>query len=119
MVSDDAAGMLPGMRDVDLLQMLKSVQYAHIEEIPMSNLLPITEIRERFAEITGRVQFAGERFAIQKHGKTVAVLVPPSDLEALKTLEDRLDLLDALEALKDYRENGGISLEEIKADLGL
>ena len=85
----------------------------------MSNLLPITEIRERFAEITGRVQFAGERFAIQKHGKTVAVLVPPSDLEALKTLEDRLDLLDALEALRDYRENGGISLEEIKADLGL
>ena len=85
----------------------------------MSNPLPITEIRERFAEITGRVQFAGERIAIQKHGKTVAALVSLSDLEALRSLKDRLDLLDALEALTDYRENGGICLEEIKADLGL
>lgn len=85
----------------------------------MSNLLPITEIREKFAEVTGRVQFAGERIAIQKHGKTVAALVPPSDLEVLRTLEDRLDVLDALEALTDYRENGGISLDELKADLGL
>ena len=85
----------------------------------MSDLLPITEIREKFAEVTGRVQFAGERIAIQKHGKTVAALVPPSDLEVLRKLEDRLDLLDALEALADYRENGGISLDELKADLGL
>ncbi|MCY3987017.1 MAG: type II toxin-antitoxin system Phd/YefM family antitoxin [Gammaproteobacteria bacterium] len=85
----------------------------------MSQQLPITEIREKFAEITGRVQFAGERIAIQKHGKTVAALVPPSDLEALRTLEEQLDLLDALEALSDYRAEGGVSLEELKANLGL
>lgn len=85
----------------------------------MSDQLPITEIRERFAEITGRVQFAGDRIAIQKHGKTVAALVPPSDLEALRTLEEQLDLLDALEALADYREEGGVSLEDLKASLGL
>ncbi|MCY3816773.1 MAG: type II toxin-antitoxin system Phd/YefM family antitoxin [Gammaproteobacteria bacterium] len=84
----------------------------------MSQQLPITEIREKFAEITGRVQFAGERIAIQKHGKTVAALVPPSDLEALRTLEEQLDLLDALEALSDYRAEGGVSLEELKASLG-
>ena len=85
----------------------------------MSSVLPITEIREKFAEVTGRVQFAGERIAIQKHGKTVAALVPPSDLEVLRKLEDRLDLLDALEALADYRENGGIGLDDLKAALGL
>ena len=85
----------------------------------MSSQLSITEIRERFAEITGRVQFAGERIAIQKHGKTVAALVPSSDLEALRTLEEQLDLLDALEALAEYREKGGVSLEDLKASLGL
>ena len=85
----------------------------------MSSQLPITEIREKFAEITGRVQFAGERIAIQKHGKTVAALVPPSDLEALRMLEEQLDLLDALEALEDYREKGGVSLENLKASFGL
>ena len=85
----------------------------------MSHTLPITEIPEKLEEVTGRVQFAGERIVIQKHGKTVAALVPPSDLEVLRTLEDRLDLFDALEALAEYRANGGISLGELKANFSL
>ena len=85
----------------------------------MPDTLTVSEVRDRFAEITGRVQFAGERIAMQKHGKTVAVIVPPSDLDALEELEERLDRLDALEALADYRANGGAGLEDIKADLGL
>ena len=85
----------------------------------MSNALPISEIREKLAEVTGRVQFGRERVAVQKHGKTVAVLVPPSDLDALEALEERLDLLDALDALADYRQNGGVPFEDLKADLGL
>ena len=36
------------------------------------------------------MQFGGERIAMRKNGKTVAVLVAPSDLEALEALEDRL-----------------------------
>ena len=85
----------------------------------MSDALPVSEVREKLSEITGRVQFAGERIAVQKHGKTVAVLVPPSDLDTLEALEDRLDLLDALDALADYRANGVAPFEDLKADLGL
>ena len=85
----------------------------------MPDALNVSEVREKFAEITGRVQFAGERIALRKHGKTVAVLVPPSDLETLEALEDRLDWLDALDALAEFRANGGVSLEDLKADLGL
>ena len=88
-------------------------------ELAMPDALSISEVREKFAEITGRVQFAGTRFAIQKHGKTVAVLVPPSDLDALEALEERLDVLDALDALADYRANGGVDFDDLKADLGL
>ena len=36
----------------------------------------VSEIRENFAEIAGRVQFAHERIALVKHGKTVGALVP-------------------------------------------
>ena len=86
--------------------------------VRMQETLSISEVREKLAEVTGRVQFTGERIVMQKHGKTVAVLVPPSDLEALEALEDRLDLLDALDALADYRANGGIDLEALKRDLG-
>ena len=85
----------------------------------MQDMLSMSEVREKFAEVTGRVQFAGERIVMQKHGKTVAVLVPPSDLKALEAVEDRLDLLDALDALADYRANGGVDLEALKKDLGL
>ena len=81
--------------------------------------LPGTEVPDNLSEITSRVQFSGERIAMRKHGKTVAVLVPPSDLEALVALEDRLDLLDVLDALADYRANGGISFEDLKGDLDL
>ena len=85
----------------------------------MPESIPITEVREKLAEIAGRVQFAGERIAMQKHGKTVAVLVPPSDLQVLKALEDQLDLLDAIEALADYEANGGVDFGELKRSLGL
>ena len=85
----------------------------------MQETFSISEVRESLAEVTGRVQFTGERIVMQKHGKTVAVLVPPSDLEALEALEDRLDLLDALDALADYRANGGVDLEALKKELGL
>lgn len=81
--------------------------------------IPITEVREKLAEIAGRVPFAGERIAVQKHGKTVAVLVPPTDLEVLEALEDRLDLLDAIEALADYEANGGVDFGELEGSLGL
>ena len=85
----------------------------------MLESIPITEVREKLAEIAGRVQFAGERIAMQKHGKTVAVLVPPSDLQLLEALEDQLDLADAMEALADYKANGGIDFGELKSRLGL
>ena len=85
----------------------------------MPESIPITEVREKLAEIAGRVQFAGERIAMQKHGKTVAVLVPPSDLKALEALEDQLDLLDAIEALADYEANGGVDFGELKRSFGL
>lgn len=85
----------------------------------MRDTLPANEVREKFAEIAGRVRLAGARFAIQKDGETVAGLVPPSDLDVLEALEDRLDLLDALDALADYRVNGGVDFEDLKADLDL
>ena len=85
----------------------------------MHEVLPVADVREDLAEVASRVQTAGQRIAVQRHGKTLAALVPPSDLEALETLEDRLDLSDALDALADHRANGGVTLEDLKNDLGV
>ena len=78
--------------------------------------VPFSEVREKFSEITRRVHLGGERIAMQSHGKTIAVPVPPSDLDTLEVLEERLDALDAL---ADYRANGGVDFEDLKADLDL
>ena len=85
----------------------------------MPDVVPFSEVREKFSEITRRVHLGGERIAMQSHGNTIAVLVPPSDLDALEVLEERLDVLDALDALADYRANGGVDFEDLKADLAL
>ena len=85
----------------------------------MPDVVPFSEVREKFSEITRRVRLGGERIAMQSHGKTIAVLVPPSDLDTLEVLEERLDVLDALDALADYRANGDVDFEDLKADLDL
>ena len=85
----------------------------------MPDVVPFSEVREKFSEITRRVHLGGEWIAMQSHGKTIAVLVSPSDLDTLEVLEERLDVLDALDALADYRANGGLDFEDLKADLDL
>ena len=74
---------------------------------------------EKLAEIAHLLRFEGQRFPVQIQGETVGVLAPLSDLRALEALEDLLDLLDSLDALEDYRKNGGVDFESLKADLGL
>lgn len=72
---------------------------------------------DKLTEMTDRVHLTGGRIPLRSGGKTVAVLVPPSDLRALEAVEDRLDLLDTLDALADYRANGGVDFEGLKLHL--
>ena len=71
------------------------------------------------SDVSARVQNAGERIPVEKDGHTVAVLVPTSDIAALEALAERLDLLDALDALADYRAHGGMEWADLKSDLGI
>ena len=84
----------------------------------MHSVLSITEARERLAEITSPIRSSGERILLQEHGKPVAALVSPSDLEALELLEDWLDGQDALDALVDFGVTGGVRWEDVKRNLG-
>ena len=54
---------------------------------------------------------------ITRHDKPVATLVPVDDAALLEELEDRLDLVKALEAIEDYDANGGVGLDRLKAEL--
>jgi prevent-host-death family protein len=80
------------------------------------NRLSVTEARDALAEALNRVAYAGERIVLERHGKSLAALIPVEDLELLEELENRADLKAARKAL---REKGRVPWEDVKKRNGL
>ena len=79
--------------------------------------ITISEARKGFSDVVNRVAYGGERIVIECRGKSRQVaLVSGADLELLEAIEDRIDVEEALKALK---KPGGISLDEFEKELGL
>jgi prevent-host-death family protein len=75
------------------------------------------ELKEHSADVLSRVQYGGERIAVTRHGKEVAVVVPMDDARLLDELSDLLDAHDALEAIDEAEREGTISLAELRRRL--
>jgi PHD/YefM family antitoxin component YafN of YafNO toxin-antitoxin module len=78
-------------------------------------VISVTQLKEDFAKTTGQVEFGGKRIIVEKHRKPAFAMISIDDLKMLQALEDRVDALDAEEALEDSRR---IPLDEVKAKLG-
>ena len=76
----------------------------------------MTDARHDFTAIANMVMFKGERVFIEKNNKPAFAVVPVEDVELLEAIEDKLDVLEALESLKD---EGSVSLEELRKKLGV
>jgi len=62
------------------------------------------------------VRFAHERVLVSSHGKNVGAIVSIEDLDLLREIEDRVDIMAGLRAL----ETGTFTpLGEVEAELGL
>ena len=81
--------------------------------------LSIAELRKGFENAIGRVERGKERMIITRRDEPVAALVSVDDAALLQKIEDHLDTVDALEAVKDYDATGGTSLRQLRNDLGL
>ena len=79
-------------------------------------VMSMTNARQDFTALANGVMFNRERVCISKNNKPAFALVPIEDLQILEALEDRIDLNEALKALK---EPGSISLKALKKKLGL
>ncbi|MDQ6838862.1 MAG: type II toxin-antitoxin system Phd/YefM family antitoxin [Actinomycetota bacterium] len=66
--------------------------------------LSVTEARDELADLVNRVQYAGERTFITRHGKRVAAVVPVSLVEEYEALETQADL--------NFAETEGVGGEE-------
>jgi prevent-host-death family protein len=81
------------------------------------NRLPVSKARERFADILDEVSVKGERILLDRHGKAVAAVISPDDLELLVALEDRYDVETARRALAESDER--VAWTSIKERLSL
>jgi prevent-host-death family protein len=75
-----------------------------------------SKAREEFSTWVNLVGHGHKWIVLKRHGKPTVAMVPVADLEALRQLEDTLDLQAAREAMS---EPGEVSWEEVKAKLGL
>jgi len=75
------------------------------------------EAKEQFSELINRVTHHKERIVLTRRGKEVVAIISLEDLKLLQESQDRHDLREASEALKEARHFGNISLNELKEEL--
>jgi prevent-host-death family protein len=85
--------------------------------------LPLADVKNRLSEVVDRVARQHDRVTITRNGRPAAVLMSPDDLE---TLEETLAILsdpDEMAALRrglaDLDAGRVVTLEALKADLGI
>ena len=78
-----------------------------------------TRIREEMSDTINAVAFGGKRIVLHRHGKDVAAVVSINDLLILDKLSKDQELNIALNALIEAREQGTVSWDMIRNELGL
>lgn len=73
--------------------------------------------RERLSDLLNEVSVRGDRVVLERHGKRVAAMISPDDLDLLQALEDRYDLEEMRRVLAESNER--IPWEDVKRKLGL
>lgn len=89
----------------------------------MAETVPLSEARARLSELLDLVEHRQEHVLITRNGRTVAVLMPSEEYEALEETFDILQDEATLEALReseeDVRSGRVYSLKEVRRELGL
>lgn len=77
-----------------------------------------TQARKNFAEIVDAAHF-GERVVVTKHGRKVAIVSMDfiERAEKLIEIEAELEAQAAEQALKEFQQKGGKTMEQIKQEL--
>jgi prevent-host-death family protein len=81
-------------------------------------LMNTVEAKEQFTDIINRVAHSKERIILTRRGKEIAAIIPLEDLEILQHTQDKHDLHSAIDALKEARSSGTITLNQLEDELG-
>lgn len=84
----------------------------------MTNIIPISEVRENLPKLVDNVDKKDERVIITVNGEAKAVMVNLEELEALEETAEVLSIPGALDSIKrgtkQAKAGKGIPLEELK-----
>jgi prevent-host-death family protein len=76
------------------------------------------DAKEKFTDLLNHVSHTKERVVLVKRGKEVAALVPLEDLRFLESTQDKVDLQEAIDSLKEAKDVGTIALDQLKEEIG-
>ena len=79
----------------------------------------VKDAKEELIElVNNQVAHHKERIILTRRDKEIAAIVPIEDLKWLEERENKNDLAEATEALKEARAQGTFSLDELKTEIG-
>jgi antitoxin Phd len=84
----------------------------------MTTTMTTLDAKEKFTELLNHVNHTKERVLLVRRGKEIAALVSIEDLQFLETTQDKHDLHEAIDALKEAKNTGTITLEQLKEEIG-
>lgn len=82
------------------------------------HIIDAKEAKEEFSELLNRVYHSKERIIVTRRGKEIAAIVSLDDLHKLQESQSKSDLEEAVEALKEARIKGTITLDDLKEEIG-
>lgn len=77
------------------------------------------DAKEQFIDLINRVAHNKERIILTRRGKEIAAIIPVEDLTLLLESQDKHDLREAIDALKEARHSGAVTLDQLKEDIGI
>ncbi len=83
----------------------------------MPTKISTADARKKFSNIVNRVAFGKESIILTRRGEELAALVAMDELRLLQELENRIDIADAMKAIKEPGED--IPAEQFWKKLGL
>lgn len=84
----------------------------------MTTTMTTVDAKEKFTDLLNHVSHSKERVILVRRGKEVAALIPLEDLQFLEATQNKNDLHEAIDALKEAK-NGSVPLEKLKEEIGI
>jgi prevent-host-death family protein len=77
-----------------------------------------SDAKEQFTDLINRVSHGKEHIILTRRGKEIAAIIPLEDFKLLQDSQDKNDLRDAIDALKEARSHGTFNLEQLREEVG-